>query len=151
MSFTDDAPKIIKKMSDEELDKFLKAKKQEVIDLYFEFKGKLEKAVLLSDDKTKKPIIITVATGIYADLRIEKNKIIADISIVPISGSNVEKMILIAGWHGTAMGINKEIVNFIGVQSPGLDTSTLGGYYFAPSDADTLYYNQVERLLDSKR
>ena len=151
MSFTDDVPNTIKKMSDDELDKFLKAKKQEVIDLYFEFKGKLEKAVLLSDDKTKKPIIITVATGIYVDLKIEKNKIITNISIEPINGSNVEKMILIAGWHGTAMGINKEIMSFIGVQSPTISTAALSSYYFTPSDADTLYTNQVERLLDSKR
>lgn len=151
MSFTDDVPKIIKKMSDDELGEFLKAKKQEVIDLYFEFKGKLERAVLLSDDKTKKPIIITIATGILIDLKIDKNKIVADISIEPINGADVEKMILIAGWHGTAMSINQEIKNFIGIQSPSINTTTLSSYYFTPSDADTLFYNQVERLLDSKR
>lgn len=146
-----DVAKAIKKGVDSTNEEFVKVSKQEVINLYFEYKKKLETAVLLSDDKTKQPIVITIASGILVEVDLQNNKIKANISIVPMSGATVEQKILIAGWHGTGIGISDDIKEFIINKVQNIKSDALAGYYFDPSNADILFYNQVERLLEGKR
>jgi len=143
--------KRIKKFEDDVFKEFIDAAfektKEYVQELYDSSKDKIERAIVLSEDKNEKPIIASVPTKLsFKETRTKRKNTLT----VEIKGKDkIGEDALTAAWHGTGLGIRKDILEYIFTSAQSTlpqteESGQMSKYYLDPSNADMRFINSIK-------
>jgi len=143
---TKDLEKFKKAFGDELLMAASERTKQFAQDLYASLKDQLETIVVKSESKSKDPIVARIDTQLVIE-QPDPKKPITNISIQ--TNSKAERNAIIAGCHGTGMGISQEVLSLLadktGADLTEKDKKDLSDFYIDPSNADTKFEKRFEK------
>lgn len=143
--------KRIKKFEDDVFKEFIDAAfekiKEYIQELYDSSKDKIERAIVLSEDKNEKPIITSIPTKLtFKEIRSKRRNTLS----IELKGEDkLGDDALTAAWHGTGLGIRKDILEYIFSNSKNPlpqseESGVMSKYYLDPTNADMRFINSIK-------
>jgi len=121
--------------------------KEYVQELYDSSKDKIERAIVLSEDKNEKPIVASIPTKLtFKEIRTKRKNTLT----VELKGKDkIGEDALTAAWHGTGLGIRKDILEYIFTSTKNTlpqteESGQMSKYYLDPSNADMRFINSIK-------